>query len=145
MGCIPVYSTEKRRERVVMTPQEKTLYHQIHPLKLATDISAEIVSLYLFWKHKLLAGMLVVLVPPVIASTLIMRLADLETYKQSALGRYIRDYMTPSAVAIRILGTVITHVGAWYRKPAMIPLGFMTALLGWLQGKLLPNTRTKTP
>jgi hypothetical protein len=31
-----------------MTPQEKMLYHQIHPLKLATDISAEIVSLYLF-------------------------------------------------------------------------------------------------
>lgn len=49
-----------------MTPQEKMLYHQIHPLKLATDISAEIVSLYLFWKHKLLAGMLAALVPPVI-------------------------------------------------------------------------------
>src|ERR1700730_5093172 len=100
MGCIPVYSTsrEKRRERVVMTPQEKTLYHQIHPLKLATDISAEIVSLYLFWKHRLLAGMLVLLVPPVIASTLIMQLANLETYRQSALGIYIREYMTPSAV-----------------------------------------------
>jgi len=128
-----------------MTPQEKTLYHQIHPLKLATDISAEIVSLYLFWKHKLLAGMLVLLVPPVIASTLIMRLANLETYKQSALGRYIRDYMTPSAVAIRILGTVITHVGAWYRKPALIPAGLTTVLLGWLQGKLLPNARTRIP
>src|ERR1700719_2488527 len=147
MSSVPVYSTStvKRRERVIMNPQEKTLYHQIHPLKLATDISAEIVSLYLFWKHKLLAGMLVVLVPPVIASTLIMRLANLETYKQSAMGRYIRDYMTPSAVAIRILGTVITHVGAWYRKPALIPLGLMTVLLGWLRGKLLPNTRTRTP
>jgi hypothetical protein len=147
MGSIPVYSTstEKRRERVVMSPQEKRLYHQIHPLKLATDISAEIVSLYLFWKHKLLAGMLVILAPPVIASALVMRLANLETYKQSALGRYIRDYMTPSAVAIRILGTVITHVGAWYRKPALIPLGLMMVLLGWLQGKLLPNTRIRTP
>jgi len=128
-----------------MTPREKTLYHQIHPLKLATDISAEIVSLYLFWKHKLLAGMLALLVPPVIASALIMRLANLEIYKQSALGRYIRDYMTPSAVAIRVLGTVITHVGAWSRKPALIPLGLMTVLLGWLRGKLLPNTRTRTP
>ena len=126
-----------------MTPQEKRLYHQIHPLKLATDISAEIISLYLFWKHKLLVGMLVILVPPVIASTLIMRLANLETYKQSAVGRYIRDYMTPFAVTIRILGTVITHVGAWNRKPALIPLGLITVLLGWLQGKLLPNTRTR--
>jgi hypothetical protein len=127
-----------------MTPQEKTLYHQIHPLKLATDISAEILSLYLFWKHKLLTGMLVLLVPPMIASALIMRLANLETYRQSALGNYIRDYMTPFAVAVRILGTVITHVGAWYRKPALIPLGLMTVLFGWLQGKLLPNTRTRT-
>lgn len=126
-----------------MTPQEKRLYHQIHPLKLATDISVEIVSLYLFWKHRLLAGMLVILAPPIIASALIMRLANLEIYKQSALGRYIRDYMTPSAVALRILGTVITHVGAWNRKPGLIPLGLITVLLGWLQGKLLPNTRTR--
>jgi hypothetical protein len=128
-----------------MTPQEKRLYHQIHPLKLATDISAEIVSLYLFWKHKLLAGMLVFLVPPMIASALVMRLANLETYKQSAFGRYIHDYMTPSVVAIRILGTVITHVGAWYRKPALVPLGLMTVLLGWLQGKLLPTSRRRIP
>ncbi|HEY6541195.1 MAG TPA: hypothetical protein VIZ18_09665 [Ktedonobacteraceae bacterium] len=128
-----------------MTPREKRLYHQIHPLKLATDISAEIVSLYLFWKHRLLAGMLVLLVPPVIASTLIMRLANLETYRQSALGRYIREYMTPSAVALRISGTVITHVGAWFRKPALIPLGLVTVLLGWLRGKLLPGVRTRIP
>ena len=126
-----------------MTPQEKRLYHQIHPLKLATDISAEIVSLYLFWKHRLLAGMLVLLVPPVIASTLIMRLANLETYRQSTLGRYIREFMTPSAVALRILGTVITHVGAWFRKPALIPLGLAMVLLGWMRGKLLPNRRTR--
>src|SRR5579863_2246398 len=119
-----------------MTTQEKRLYHQIHPLKLATDISAEVASLYLFWKHRLLAGMLVLLVPPVIASTLIMRLANLEIYRQSALGRYIREYMTPSAVALRILGTVITHVGAWFRKPALIPLGLLTVLLGWLRGKI---------
>ena len=39
-----------------MTLQEKILYHQIHPFKLFTDISAEFVSLYLFWRHKLIAG-----------------------------------------------------------------------------------------
>ncbi len=126
-----------------MTPQEKRLYHQIHPLKLATDISAEIVSLYLFWKRRLLVGLLVMVVPSVIASMLIMRLANLETYRQSALGRYIRENMTPSAVALRILGTVITHVGAWFRKPMLIPLGLATVLLGWMQGKLLPNRRAR--
>jgi uncharacterized membrane protein len=123
-----------------MTPQEKILYHQIHPLKLATDISVEIVSSYFFWKHKLLAGLLVLL-PSGIASTLVMRLADLEKYKQSAFGRYIRTYMTPSVVAMRLLGTVITHLGAWYRKPALILLGWLIVLLGWLRGIILPGRR----
>ena len=123
-----------------MTFREKQLYHQIHPLKLATDISAEIVSLYLFWKRKLLAGMRVVLVPPVIASMLIIRLVDLEGYKESAFGRYIHSYMTPPVVLVRMLGTVVTHVGAWYRKPGLIPLGLMMVLLGWLRGLLLPGT-----
>jgi hypothetical protein len=72
-----------------------------------------------------------------------MRLANLEAYRQSALGRYIREYMTPSAVALRILGTIITHVGAWFRKPILIPLGLVMVLLGWLRGKLVPNTRTR--
>jgi hypothetical protein len=103
-----------------MTPQEKSLYHQIHPLKLCTDICAEVVSLYLFWKRKLIAGLVVLLVPPIIASTLIIKLVDLEAYKQSAFGRYIHAYMTPFVVVVRLLGTVITHLGAWYRKPLLI-------------------------
>ncbi|TMD99092.1 MAG: hypothetical protein E6I80_28345, partial [Chloroflexi bacterium] len=74
-----------------MTPQEKALYHQIHPLKLLTDICAEVVSLYLFWKRKLLAGFVVLLVPPIIASTLIVKWVDLEAYKQSAFAHEVRN------------------------------------------------------
>ena len=36
----------------MMTLKEKALYHQIHPLKLSTDILASLVSLYLFWLHQ---------------------------------------------------------------------------------------------
>jgi hypothetical protein len=122
-----------------MTPQEKILYHQIHPLKLFTDISAEFVSLYLFWRHKLIAGLVAMFVPPIITSLLIIKLVNLETYKQSALGRYICIYMTPPVVIVRVLGTVLTHVGAWYRMPALIPLGFTVVLLGWLRGILWPK------
>jgi hypothetical protein len=106
-----------------MTPQEKALYHQIHPLKLFTDISAEVISLYLFWNRKLLAGLLVIFLPPIIISLLIMRWVDLEPYKRSAFGKYLRTYMTPSVVALRVLGTVITHLGAWYRRPLLMPVG----------------------
>src|SRR5260370_36906143 len=100
-----------------MTPQEKTLYHQIHPLKLFTDISAEFVSLYLFWKHKLIAGLVVIFVPPILASALIIRLANLETYKQSAFGRYVRLNITPPVVLVRVLGTLMTQSGAWHHVP----------------------------
>jgi hypothetical protein len=63
-----------------------------------------------------------------------MRWVDLEPYKHSPFGEYVRRYMTPSAVAVRILGTVVTHMEAWYRRPALLPFGFGLVLVGWLRG-----------
>jgi hypothetical protein len=34
-----------------MTPKEKILYHQIHPLKLLTDGTTGLLALYFFWRH----------------------------------------------------------------------------------------------
>jgi hypothetical protein len=124
--------------RNAMTTEEKALYHQIHPLKLLADISAEVVSLYLFWRRRLIPGLIAMFGPPVIASALIMGLVDLEPYKRSAFGQYVGTYMTSRVVAVRVLGTVVTHVGAWYRKPALIPLGLSIVLLGWMRGILWP-------
>ena len=122
-----------------MTRDEKVLYHQIHPLKLLTDIGAEVVSLYLFWRKQWLAGLAVMFVPPVIASALIINLVDLDPYKHSPFGRYVRDYMTPLVVAVRVLGTVVTHIGAGLRQPALIPIGLAMVLLAWLSGVIAPQ------
>jgi len=35
-----------------MTLAEKTLYHQIHPVKLLVDWLAGVLSLYFFWQHE---------------------------------------------------------------------------------------------
>jgi hypothetical protein len=35
---------------------EKVLYHQIHPAKLAADISASLVSTYLMWRRRFAAA-----------------------------------------------------------------------------------------
>ena len=123
-----------------MTPREKVLYHQIHPFKLLADISAEIASDYLFWRRRPVAGFVAALVPPVIVSALVMALVDLEHYRRSALGRYVGVYMTPPAVAARVLGTVVTHAGAWYHRPMLIPVGLAIALLAWLRGILWPGS-----
>jgi hypothetical protein len=88
-----------------------------------------------------MAGVLVLLVPPIIATTLIVRWVDLEPYKQSAFGRYLRTYMTPFAVMVRLLGTVVTHLGAWYRRPSLSALGLAIILLARLRGILWPGSR----
>ena len=125
-----------------MTPKEKQLYHQIHPLKLLTDISAEIISLSLFRRHKLVAGLVLGIIPSVIVSAIMIKWVNLEKYKQSASGRYLKVNMTPFAVTLRVLGTVVSHIGAWY-QPRLIPLGEGIVLLGWTQGLLLRRKTTE--
>ena len=43
----------------IMDFQEKILYHQIHPLKLATDIGVTPLALYFLWEHRVLPAVLV--------------------------------------------------------------------------------------
>lgn len=127
-----------------MTPKEKQLYHQIHPLKLLTDISAEIISLYLFWRHKLAAGLVFGVIPSVIVSAIMIKWTNLEKYKQSDVGHYIKVNMTPFAVTLRILGTIVSHIGAWWYQPWLIPLGWGIVILGWTQGLLRRRKTTET-
>lgn len=37
----------------MMNFKEKRLYHQIHPLKLATDVSVTPIFLFFLWHHKI--------------------------------------------------------------------------------------------
>ena len=55
-----------------MNLKEKYLYHQIHPLKLFTDIGAAFGSLVLLWRHQLAFALIVMLAPPLLASFLLM-------------------------------------------------------------------------
>ena len=69
--------------------------------------------------------------------------ANLEKYKQSALGRYLKVNMTPFAVTLRILGTIVSHLGAW-SQPWLIPLGEGIVVLGWMLGLLRRRKTTET-
>jgi len=57
---------------MALTSQEKTLYNQIHPAKLATDIGSTVASVYLLWEKRLLAGIIAAFLPPVISSRMII-------------------------------------------------------------------------
>src|SRR5262245_35807893 len=104
-----------------MTLSEKVLYHQIHPAKLATDISASIVSTYFIWQHWFWTAMLTAFAPAIVGSMLVMRFADLERLKASRFGRYICRFMTRPVEAWRFAGQVVMWVGAWLHRWWAIP------------------------
>jgi hypothetical protein len=85
-----------------MSMGEKALYHQIHPAKLATDISSAAVSLYLLWAHDLQLGLIVGHIPSIIATVPVIRFADLEKYKQSDFGKYVNTYMDRRMQVVRL-------------------------------------------
>ncbi len=117
-----------------MTRQEKFLYHQIHPAKLATDWATGILALYFFWRHNLVVGLMVGVVPSVLASYLVVRLANLERLRKSRFGRYIGKYMNQPMQLLRIAGYVIMALGAWWHVGYIIGVGFVVVLGAWLRG-----------
>ena len=119
-----------------MTFAEKALFHQIHPLKLGTDILAEVVSLYFLWRHQLIIGLITHFVPPILASVLLISLADFERQRSSPLGRYISWHMTRSMEGLRLGGDIVMAVGAWLRQPIVIAGGLLIVLGAWSGGRL---------
>jgi hypothetical protein len=110
---------------------EKVLYHQIHPAKLAADISGSLVSTYLMWRRRFAWAMLAAFVPAVVASVLVIRYADLEKRKRSPFGRYIRRYMNRRVEAWRFFGQVVVWGGAWYRMGWLLPIGWGIVIVAW--------------
>ncbi len=122
-----------------MTFQEKALYHQIHPAKLFVDWSTGLIALYSFWQQNLIAALVIAIIPSIIVSLVIVRWVDLEKYKQSDFGRYVKQYMTQAMQALRLAGYVVMAMGAWYHVVWLIPLGLLVILFGWLRGRLVPQ------
>src|SRR5215469_11082625 len=86
---------------------QRKLYHQIHPLKLATDIGVTPISLYFLWEHRIAPVIVIGFVPPVVVSvTTMIWPPDLERLKRSVLGQYISKYMTRTVEVIRFLSLV---------------------------------------
>src|SRR5215207_9554959 len=50
---------------------EKVLYQQIHPAKLAADVGGSLLSTYLMWRRRFAWAMLAAFVPAVLASVLV--------------------------------------------------------------------------
>jgi hypothetical protein len=91
-----------KKEWREMTLKEKILYHQIHPLKLGADVGCE----------------------PV-------RYENLEAYKTSRAGAFLRQHMTRTVEGVRFAGDIVMALGAWFHHASWIALGLAVVVLAW--------------
>lgn len=120
---------------------ERVLYHQVHPLKLATDIVTAVVSLILLSIHRLVPALLVMFGPPIVASALLVRFGDFTRTARSGLGEYLRRHMTKTMQAIRLCGMGVAALGAWQHGGWLIAAGVAVIVWGWVGGWLLSRAR----
>jgi hypothetical protein len=123
-----------------MTRSELLLYHQIHPFKLLVDFGTSFASTWLLWEARWALAAVVAFVPSIVATSLVIGLADLERYKNTPLGHYLPKYMTPKMTALRSLGQLVMWAGAAVHIPWLLPLGFVVIVFAWLNGLLSPTS-----
>ena len=115
---------------------DRVRLHQIHPLKLAADISASMISNALLWQHRPVPGLVTRYALPVVGSAIVLSSADVDRLRDTAAGRYVLANMSPAAIAVRLAGDVVMAVGSWYRRPALIAFGLVIVAAGWSEGLL---------
>jgi hypothetical protein len=110
------------------------LIHQVHPVKLAFDIGAAVVSNVLLWQHRLGAGLASRYLLPVVGSALVLRFGDPDRLRYTPRGRYMLEHMPPATTALRLGGDMLMAVGAWRRKPSWMLAGALLVGAGWSHG-----------
>ena len=113
------------------------LLHQVHPAKLAADLSASVISTWLFWRGRYLGAGVSGLALPVVASALVVR-GDCSWLKGTAAGRYVLAHMPPWAQAVRLGGAALMAYGGWKRHAGLVTLGLLVVAAGWCEGLFAP-------
>lgn len=124
-----------------MDRRERLLYHQLHPVKLTTDVATAAVSAILLWQHRLASAVVIGFVPSIVMSVILVRWGDLERYRRSAFGRYVSRFMTRRVELARLAGLIPLWGGAWLRSPTLIALGVLWIAGCWLLGLVTSEGR----
>ena len=127
-----------------MTLEEKKIYHQIHPAKLLTDFITGFGAVYLLWEKYILLSFCVAFIPSTIASLVVIAKSDLEKYKNSAFGTYIRRNMAAKTDDwIRFGGFGVMLIGGWVESFWAIGAGFAVIIFIWTKGLVFPRVPPK--
>jgi hypothetical protein len=124
-----------------MTLHDRLLYHHAHPAKLLVDVASAIAAGWLFWGQHLLRAAVVGLVPPAVASLIVLQFVDVERVKQSALGRYVGRHMSLPLHVTAVAGVIIFWLAAWYRSMFYCVVGLLIVTFAWVRGPLHESGR----
>jgi hypothetical protein len=139
MGAVVLRGTAGSQHSLTLV--ERGLYHQIHPAKLFADIATALIGIDLFWRHELVPGLIIAILPPVLVSTVLLREADFERYRSSPMGAYLRRFMPPWVQAVRLFGVAIAFYAAWYHLAAGVIGGLALVAVCWGAGAVCDGTR----
>ena len=117
-----------------LTFRERVLYHQIHPAKVFADTSTALVAIDLFWRHALVPGLIIALLPPILVSAVLVNEANFETYRSSPMGAYLRRFMPPWVQAVRLFGAGVAFYAAWFQFEAGVISGLALVAICWANG-----------
>jgi len=117
-----------------LTFRERLLYHQIHPAKVFADTSTALVAIDLFWRHALVPGLIVALLPPILVSAVLVNEANFESYRSSPMGAYLRRFMPPWVQAVRLFGVGVAFYAAWFQFEAGVASGLALVAICWANG-----------
>lgn len=117
-----------------LTLGERLLYHQIHPVKVYSDIATAVIAIDLFWHQQLGPALVIAVAVPIMVSAALIGEADLERLRRSAMGAYLRRFMPAWLHAVRAFGVALAFYAAWHHVPAGIIAGIALAAACWANG-----------
>jgi len=123
--------------------REKALYTGLHPIKQLVDWGSATTAIILLWNHWFFEGIIVAILPSLIAAALIMRYANLDRYKNSPLGRYTAQHMGRKVGGVRIAGIIPMALGAWLHASWLVLVGVAIVLLAWASPSLIRRSRSE--
>jgi len=112
-----------------------------------TDIVTGFGAVYLLWYHYLVVAVCLAFIPSTIASMILIAKTDLEKYKDSPFGIYLRKHMaSKSSDWIRFGGFVVMLTGGWINILWLVAAGFLIILFIWMKGLVFgkPNSKRVT-
>jgi hypothetical protein len=114
--------------------QEKSLYQQIHPLRLVVDWASGLSACYLFWIQDITSGIVVAFGPSLIVSLFVIKFGDLEKVKKSPFGKYFQRTYTKTIDMIRFGGFMVLSIASWYHEWIGMAAGLAIIIATWTYG-----------